>query len=118
MAAEPTAFCGEVPNTMAQVTYTYPIDHLSGKVGKHETGFSYRSKTTNKHTVCYGKRSTQPSTAELARRQKFASVAASTKTRMLNATMLAQDKVAFAAQSRYKYLRNYVFAQEWANYAG
>jgi len=104
---------------MALVVFTYPVDHISGKVGqKNNTGFAYRSKTGTKHTVVYGTRSTVPAQAELTRRQKFASVAASTKTRMLNATTLAQDKVAFAAQTKYKYLRNYVFAQEWANYAG
>jgi len=103
-----------------KITFNELIDTASGRMGNKYgvCTHTHRDGTIHSWSVKYGKRSTQPAQAELTRQQKFASVAASTKTRMQNPTTLAQDKVAFQAQTKYNTLRGYVFAQEWANYAG
>ena len=96
---------------MGKVTYEYPIADICGKLGKNATmGFAHRGNT--KYTVRYGQRSTPASGAELAHRQKFSAAVKATRQRMLDSQQNAADKVAFAQQTKYKTLYQYVFNSE------
>ena len=98
---------------MGQVTYEYPIADICGKIGKNATmGFAHRGNT--KYTVRYGQRSTPAGAAELAHRQKFSAAVKATRQRMLDSQQNAADKVAFAQQTKYKTLYQYVFNDEMA----
>ena len=98
---------------MGKVTYEYPVKDICGKIGKNATvGFAHRGDT--KYTVRYGKRSTPAGQAELAHRQKFSAAVKATRQRMLDSQQNAADKVAFAQQTKYKTLYQYVFNDEMA----
>ena len=96
---------------MGKVTYEYPVKDICGKIGKNATmGFAHRGNT--KYTVRYGKRSTPAGQAELAHRNKFSAAVKATRQRMLDSQQNAADKVAFAQQTKYKTLYQYVFNSE------
>ena len=96
---------------MGKVTYEYPVKDICGKIGKNATvGFAHRGDT--KYTVRYGKRSTPAGAAELAHRNKFSAAVKATRQRMLDSQQNAADKVAFAQQTKYKTLYQYVFNSE------
>ena len=96
---------------MGKVTYEYPVKDICGKIGKNATmGFAHRGNT--KYTVRYGKRSTPAGAAELAHRNKFSAAVKATRERMLDSQQNAADKVAFAQQTKYKTLYQYVFNSE------
>ena len=98
---------------MGKVTYEYPVKDICGKIGKNATvGFAHRGDT--KYTVRYGKRSTPAGQAELAHRQKFSAAVKATRERMLDSQQNAADKIAFAQQTKYKTLYQYVFNSEMA----
>ena len=98
---------------MGKVTYEYPVKDICGKIGKNATvGFAHRGDT--KYTVRYGKRSTPAGAAELAHRNKFSAAVKATRQRMLDSQQNAADKVAFAQQTKYKTLYQYVFNDEMA----
>ena len=98
---------------MGKVTYEYPIKDICGKIGKNATmGFAHRGNT--KYTVRYGKRSTPAGAAELAHRNKFSAAVKATRERMLDSQQNAADKIAFAQQTKYKTLYQYVFNSEMA----
>ena len=98
---------------MGKVTYEYPVKDICGKIGKNATvGFAHRGDT--KYTVRYGQRSTPAGAAELAHRQKFSAAVKATRQRMLDAQQNAADKIAFAQQTKYKTLYQYVFNSEMA----
>ena len=98
---------------MGKVTYEYPVKDICGKIGKKATvGFAHRGDT--KYTVRYGKRSTPVGSAEQAHRQKFSAAVKATRQRMLDSQQNAADKVAFAQQTKYKTLYQYVFNSEMA----
>ncbi len=96
---------------MGKVTYEYPVKDICGKIGKNATvGFAHRGDT--KYTVRYGKRSTPVGSAEQAHRNKFSAAVKATRQRMLDSQQNAADKVAFAQQTKYKTLYQYVFNSE------
>ena len=96
---------------MGKVTYEYPVKDICGKIGKKATvGFAHRGDT--KYTVRYGKRSTPVGSAEQAHRPKFSAAVKATRQRMLDSQQNAADKVAFAQQTKYKTLYQYVFNSE------
>ena len=98
---------------MGKVTYEYPVKDICGKIGKKATvGFAHRGDT--KYTVRYGKRSTPAGAAELAHRNKFSAAVKATRERMLDSQQNAADKIAFAQQTKYKTLYQYVFNDEMA----
>ena len=104
---------------MAQVDYVYPVEALHGKVKKeHKVGFAKMTATGTKYTQSYGVRKTAVKASEIAARQKFAAVSASTIERMHDITTLAADQRAFRAQSKYKTFRGWIFRQEWDSYEG
>ena len=96
---------------MGKVTYEYPVKDICGKIGKNATvGFAHRGDT--KYTVRYGQRSTPAGAAELAHRNKFSAAVKATRERMLDSQQNAADKIAFAQQTKYKTLYQYVFNSE------
>ena len=98
---------------MGKVTYEYPVKDICGKIGKNATvGFAHRGNT--KYTVRYGKRSTPVGSAEQAHRNKFSAAVKATRQRMLDSQQNAADKIAFAQQTKYKTLYQYVFNSEMA----
>ena len=98
---------------MGKVTYEYPVKDICGKIGKNATvGFAHRGDT--KYTVRYGKRSTPAGSAEQAHRNKFSAAVKATRQRMLDSQQNAADKIAFAQQTKYKTLYQYVFNDEMA----
>ena len=98
---------------MGKVTYEYPVKDICGKIGKKATvGFAHRGNT--KYTVRYGKRSTPVGGAEQAHRNKFSAAVKATRQRMLDSQQNAADKIAFAQQTKYKTLYQYVFNSEMA----
>jgi hypothetical protein len=102
---------------MSQVSFLDPVDHISGKITKkNRTVFCYRSASGRKYTQVRGKRTTPVSIEEKDARFRFKSIAQAVNTRLHNMNQQATDQAAFAAQSRYKTLRQYVWAQETAAY--
>ena len=98
---------------MGKVTYEYPVKDICGKIGKKATvGFAHRGDT--KYTVRYGQRRTPVGSAEAAHRQKFSAAVKATRQRMLDSQQNAADKIAFAQQTKYKTLYQYVFNSEMA----
>ena len=96
---------------MGKVTYEYPVKDICGKIGKNATvGFAHRGDT--KYTVRYGKRSTPVGSAEQAHRNKFSAAVKATRQSMLDSQQNAADKIAFAQQTKYKTLYQYVFNDE------
>ena len=96
---------------MGKVTYEYPIKDICGKIGKNATmGFAHRGDT--KYTVKYGTRTTPVTAGEQTQRNKFSAAVKATRQRMLDSQQNAADKVAFAQQTKYKTLYQYVFNDE------
>lgn len=97
---------------MGKVTYMFPVADVCGKVDKtSRVIFAHRGAT--KYTMMQGTRTTPVTEDELARQEKFASVVTRTRARLLDPTKMAADQAAFAAQTKYKSLYQYVFNQEW-----
>lgn len=97
---------------MGKVTYMYPVADVCGKIDKgSRVVFAHRGNT--KYTVLQGKRTAPVTEDELARQEKFASVVKRTRTRLQDSEQMAADQAAFAAQTKYKTLWQYVFNQEW-----
>lgn len=106
---------------MAKVDYIAPVEAVHGKLSRRDLyGFAKRQNPNGHGTrVAYtfkaGTRATKPSEDELALREKFAAVAKRTRERLQDPAQMAQDMVAFAAQTKYKTLYRFVFNQEWIN---
>jgi hypothetical protein len=106
-----------LPNTMAKVEYSFPVDKVHGKVSKsHKIGFAHRKASKLNYTTSYGTRITPYSQDEMAHQEKFRAVAASTRARMKDPGKVMQDQAAFKEQSKYKTFYRYVFNQEWEAY--
>ena len=98
---------------MGKVTYEYPIKDICGKIGKDATvGFAHRGDT--KYTVRYGKRSTPVTDTEKQWRNVFKSAVQATRVRLQDPEKALQDQQAFAAQTKYKTLYQYVLNAELA----
>ena len=94
------------------MTYVFPVADVCGKLDKKSNlMFAHRGDT--KYSVMRGKR-TKPFTAEeLARQAKFSAAATATRARLQDPAQSVADQKAFAAQSQYKTLYQYVFNQEY-----
>lgn len=100
---------------MAKVFYIDPVDHLSGKICRHqETIFMHRADTGCNFTSRRCNPSTQqPSEAMLSTRTAFKSTIAKVKTVITDPVQYAAAKEAFAKQTKYKTLRGFLFAQNY-----
>ena len=99
---------------MSSIKLEAPFTAFRGKICKHSKiifaqrgGTQYTSQICNPRTKAF-------SEAELARQQKFATAQANTKAAMADATQKAAYEAAFKGQSKYKSLRGYVLAMEYA----
>jgi len=91
-----------------------PFRALRGKICRHsKIIFAQRKGTNYTSQICHPR--TKPFSAdELARQTKFATAIANAGTAMADPAQLAAYQTAFAKQKRYKTLRGYVIAQEYA----
>lgn len=105
---------------MAKVTFIDPVKTVSGKLAKKSTvTFMVRqAATSNKdmlenpnYTHIMGKRKTQVATAEQNYRTRFGKICKATTTRLHDPAYMKSDTDAFAAQTQYKTLRQYVWHQ-------
>lgn len=97
---------------MGKVTYMFPVADVCGKIDKtSRVVFAHRGNT--KYTMMQGTRTTPVTEDELARQEKFAAVVKRTRQRIADPAQMATDQAAFAAQTKYKSLWQYVFNQEW-----
>ncbi len=97
---------------MAKVKFMYPVADVCGKIDK-SSRVIFAHRGNSKYTMYQGTRTTPVTANELAQRSKFAEVVKNTRARMQDPTQLAADQIAFAAQSEFKSLYQYVFNQEW-----
>ncbi len=100
---------------MAKISFVYPIEEIIGKLkGKFGAGRRKAANAKglrNQWTIHYGTRSTPVTSDEVPARTRFGQIAAATTARLKNPQKQAADRTAFAAQSTYKTLRQYVWAQ-------
>ena len=102
---------------MSSIKLEAPFQAFRGKICKHSKiifaqrgGTQYTSQICNPRTKAY-------SAEELARQQKFATALTNANTALADATQKAAYETAFKAQSKYKTLRGYVIAMEYAKLA-
>ena len=99
---------------MSKINLEAPFTAFRGKICKHSKiifaqrkGTQYTSQICNPRTKAY-------SAEELARQAKFKSALTNANTALADATQKAAYETAFAGQSKYKSLRGYVIAMEYA----
>lgn len=98
---------------MSRVKYETPFKAFRGKICKH-SDIIYKKMGDTEFTSQICNPRTKPFTAEeLARQQKFKTAAINTKTVMTDPDKLAAYTEAFIKQKKYRYLRPYIFAQEY-----
>ena len=97
---------------MAKLKPMILIERLSGKVcGHSNTYFAERNGTQYTGTIC-NPYTGEPTAAQIAVRTKFQAVIAAIAA--LTTTDIDAYKAAFKLQKKYKTLRGYIFAQEYA----
>ncbi len=102
---------------MAKIYYPEHIARIQGKVcRKDPDGITYMTRkdtgtkfVQHRHATVY-----DPTPAQVAVNTKFASASAATAAVMSDPVQIAAMRDAFKAQKKYKTLRGYVFAQEYA----
>ena len=102
---------------MSSIKLEAPFQAFRGKICKHsKIIFAQRGQTQYTSQICNPR--TKPySATELARQQKFATALTNANTALADATQKAAYETAFKAQSKYKTLRGYVIAMEYAKIA-
>lgn len=103
-----------------------PVDSLSGMFGSRKNNLSETAIIANVHkkggvkndakpfmnfSTRVNSRSTKFSQDELNRQKRFGAISVATKNRLMDPAHLATDQVAFAKQTKYKTLRQYVWHQ-------
>lgn len=114
---------------MAKILRTLaPVDSMSGMVGKRDETTSNKAFIINVKKVGGWKlkgapfmyfslrqndRLSDPSSSEIAHRQKFATCVANTYEAMIDPNLLPQLQLGFKNQEKYSTLYGYVFSLEW-----
>ena len=102
---------------MSSIKLEAPFQAFRGKICKHsKIIFAQRGQTQYTSQIC-NPRTKAYSAEELARQQKFATALTNANTALADATQKAAYETAFKAQSKYKTLRGYVIAMEYAKIA-
>ena len=97
---------------MAKITYQFPVADVCGKLDK-KSNLVFAHLGDTKYSRMIVPR-TKPFTAEeKARQEKFARTTVATRARLQDPTQSVADQKAFAEQSKYKTLYQYVFNQEY-----
>ena len=99
---------------MSKINLEATFQSFRGKICKHSKiifaqrkGTQYTSQICNPRTKAY-------SAEELARQAKFKTALTNASSALADATQKAAYETAFAGQSKYKSLRGYVIAMEYA----
>ena len=99
---------------MSKINLEAPFQSFRGKICKHsKIIFAQRGQTQYTSKICKPRTNTF-SDAELARQTKFKTAITNANTALADATQRAAYETAFAGQNKYKSLRGYVIAQEYA----
>ncbi len=99
---------------MSKINLEAPFTAFRGKICKHsKIIFAQRGDTQYTSQIC-NPRTKAYSAEELARQAKFKTALANASTALADATQKAAYETAFAGQSKYKSLRGYVIAMEYA----
>ena len=111
-----------LPNTMAKVTYIDPIKSVSGKLTKsHSTVLNVRRAATSNQDMidnpCYTSwrdpsKKVQLTSGQQTWTQTFKQICANVRARMKDPSKITADQIAFAAQSKYKTMYQYLWHQE------
>ena len=99
---------------MSSIKLEAPFQAFRGKICKHSKIIFAQRKGTNYTSQICNPRTKAYSAEELARQQKFATALTNASTALADATQKAAYETAFKAQSKYKTLRGFVIAQEYA----
>ena len=99
---------------MSSIKLEAPFQAFRGKICKHSKIIFAQRKGTNYTSQICNPRTKAYSAEELARQQKFATALTNANTALADATQKAAYETAFKAQSKYKTLRGFVIAQEYA----
>lgn len=104
-----------------------PIEAVVGKMAPNDqkvsrnnagfkcfVGYQRSGSVFNRYQVKAKWRTSPMGAAETAVQNKFKACVKATRARLLDAQQSAADKVAFAQQTRYKTLYQFVFNSEWA----
>ena len=102
---------------MSSIKLEAPFQAFRGKICKHSKIIFAQRKGTNYTSQICNPRTKAYSAEELARQQKFATALTNANTALADATQKAAYEAAFKAQSKYKTLRGFVIAQEYAKLA-
>ncbi len=102
---------------MAKIYYAEHIARIKGKICRKDTnGITYMTRTDtgttfvqHRHAVAYN-----PTAAQIACNQKFKTATTATLTAMADPVQLAAYIADFKTQTKYKTLRGFIFAQEYA----
>ena len=95
-------------------------DHANALLATHRVAETTNPKCTRIYMVSEYNRSTQPDTEELARRERFAAVAAAVATRKKDLSKITTDQQNFLAQkdspNGKKTMKSYLWSLELASY--
>ena len=104
---------------MAKVTYIDPIKSISGKLSKkHFTILNVRTAPTNNPDMIANPNYTvyrdpnkkiKSTSAQTVWKEKFGLICRLTTARLVDASKLTQDRLAYAKQDKYKTLRSFVW---------
>ncbi|MBO4453890.1 MAG: hypothetical protein J5761_02420 [Paludibacteraceae bacterium] len=99
---------------------TMHSDHANALLATHRVAETTNPKCTRIYMVGEYNRSTQPDTDELARRERFAAVAAAVATRKKDLSKITTDQQNFLAQKDQpngkKTMKSYLWSLELASY--
>ena len=102
---------------MSSIKLEAPFQAFRGKICKHsKIIFAQRGQTQYTSQIC-NPRTKAYSEEELARQNKFKTALTNASTALADATQKAAYETAFKAQNKYKSLRGYVIAMEYAKIA-
>ena len=117
--SERSVLQSKIHKTMAKIEYAFPVEKVHGKISKkHKIGFAHRTASGVNYSTAYGKRSTKPSTAEIANREKFKAVAQAAQARLINPEFIQRDLYGFSKQTKYTTLWGYVFNEVYQSWEG
>ena len=102
---------------MSKINLEAPFTAFRGKICKHsKIIFAQRGQTQYTSQIC-NPRTKAYSEEEIARQGKFRTAVSNANTALADATQKAAYETEYKAQSKYKSLRGYVIAKEYAKLA-
>ena len=102
---------------MSTIKLEAPFPAFRGKICKHSNIIFAQRKGTQYPSQLCNPRTKPFSEAEVARQTKFKQAVTNANTALADSTQKAAYEAEYKAQSKYKSLRGYVIAQEYAKLA-